>query len=319
VGGVIITADGVLTEPPEFDDLTWLKARSCNRYEPMFFEWFRFVGQLTWFTYSISEESQGFRNIESVDLKVLQGMLNRCSRLMLSHMALSHEHKFGETTAILDRCIFETSVKVRWICSADDPEDRFRRFKADGLKNDLKLKREIDANIEARGSAEPIEERMLRSISNYVALSGLSEDEVEDTQKQPNLRAMMEDIGLSDLSYVVFQNLGSHHVHGTWSSLLLHYLEPDFEAKTLELRDHDCMADQNTYAATALMVLKANRDYLDFVLREGSEEFRDDVIGLMDDTYAEIFELLREAGETKTRLHQGAWFYLTFNNPLSSS
>jgi hypothetical protein len=143
-------------------------------------------------------------------------------------------------------------------------------------------------------------------------MSGLTEPEVSKVPAQPNLRAMMEDLGMYDLQYIVMQGLGSHHIHGTWSSLLLHYLEPNFDTLTLELRDHDCMADQNTYAATSLMVLLANRDYLSFVLGEGSEEFREDLIGLMDSTFKEIAELLSEAGATKDRLHANEWSYLLF-------
>lgn len=313
MGRSIIELDNILPEPPEFDYLTWLKARSINYYEPIFFEWFRFAGVLTWFTYSLSEENSGFKNIEHVDLKILQGLLNRCSRLMLGHMCLSHEHKFGEATAILDRCIFESAVKVRWLCSSNYNKERFNRFKADGLKKDLALKAEVEKNINARGSCLPIEDRILASIENYVRISGLAEEEVRQTRKQPDLRSMMNDLGMQDLQYVTMQGLGSHHVHGTWSSLLLHYLIPDFDTLTLELRDHDCMADQNTYAGTAIMVLFANREYLSFVLGEGSEDFRDNLIGLMDDTITTITELLFEAGTTKDRLKSDYWTYLQFD------
>jgi hypothetical protein len=171
VGVSDIVDDSILPQPPKFDDLTWLKARSINYYEPLFFEWFKFVGQLTWFTYSISEKTDGFRKLEHVDLKILQGLLNRCSRLMLGHMCLSHGGKFGETTAILDRCIFETAVKARWLCYEPDYGQRIKRYKADGLKKDLALKREIESNTQARGSVLPIEQRMLDSISNYVRMS----------------------------------------------------------------------------------------------------------------------------------------------------
>ena len=313
MGGYNITKENILPDPPEFDDHTWLKARSINYYEPIFFEWFKFVGNLTWFTFSISDKSAGFRTMEPVELKILQGRLNRCARLMLGHVALSHVQKFGETTAILDRCIFESSVKVRWLCNGEQGNDRFRRFKADGLKKDLILKTEVEKNIAERGSSLPIEDRMLASIANYVLMSGMTELEISKTSKQPDLRSMMRDLEMNDLQYVIMQGLGSHHVHGTWSSLLLHYLKPNFEALTLELRDHECMADQNTYAATAMMVLTANRDYLNFVLVDGSEEFRDNLIGLMEDTFSTIAELLTEAGETKDRLNRGDWSYISFD------
>lgn len=314
MGGFEIVEESVLPEPPIFDYLTWLKARSLNYYEPLFFDWFRFAGNLTWFTYCLSEETEGFRDIEPNDLKILQGLLNRCSRLMLAHMRLSHEQKFGETTAILDRCIFESAIKVRWLCKSGNEGDRFRRFKADGLKKDLKLKREIEENVRSRGSSLPIEDRMLSSIENYLRMSGLTEQQALDTLKQPDLKSMMLSLGIhADLPYITMQGMGSHHVHGTWSSLLIHYLEPDFESLSLELRDHDCIADQNTYAVTAIMVLLANRDYLDFVLEKTPKEVREEVIGLMENTIAEITELLSEAGATKDRIHAKSWSYIEFD------
>src|SRR6266480_119580 len=64
----------------------------------------------------IQRSTLAFRHIPSQHYHVLVGLLNRCARLMLSNIALSHEGKFGETTAIIDRCIFETAVKLTWLC-----------------------------------------------------------------------------------------------------------------------------------------------------------------------------------------------------------
>jgi hypothetical protein len=82
---------------------------------------------------------------------------------MLANIALSHEGKFGETTAIVDRCIFETAVKIVWLCE-DPSQEKFDQYLAEGLKTDLEFKAQIESNIAARnGQAQPIETRMLRS------------------------------------------------------------------------------------------------------------------------------------------------------------
>ena len=83
---------------------------------------------------------------------VLIGLLNRCARLMLSNVALSHERKFGETTAIVDRCIFESAVKIIWLCHAASDEE-FTRYLADGLKTEVEFKARIEADIAANGGA----------------------------------------------------------------------------------------------------------------------------------------------------------------------
>jgi hypothetical protein len=69
---------------------------------------------------------------------------------MLSNVALSHEGKFGETTAIIDRCIFESAVKIIWLCQSASDEE-FTRYLADGLKTELEFKKRIKRNIVANG------------------------------------------------------------------------------------------------------------------------------------------------------------------------
>jgi hypothetical protein len=89
------------------------------------------------------------------------GLVNRCARLMLSNVALSHDGKFGETTAIVDRCIFESALKIIWLCRSASQEE-FTRYIATGLKTELEFKAAIEANIMANdGVPVPIEKRML--------------------------------------------------------------------------------------------------------------------------------------------------------------
>ena len=66
---------------------------------------------------------------------------------------------------IVDRCIFESGVKIIWLCT-DSSQEKFTRYLADGLKTELEFKAKIDSNIAARGGdALRIETRMLTYLS----------------------------------------------------------------------------------------------------------------------------------------------------------
>ena len=105
----------------------------------------------------------------------------------------------------------------------------------------------------------------------------------------PDLAAMLEATGKTRLEYVVGQRIGSHHVHGTWVSLLHHYLEEN-ETGTLVPRDHNCYTHVNQYVSVPLIVLDALSSFAEFVFPEGEE--RDEVIGLFKDTAEEIYKTL---------------------------
>jgi hypothetical protein len=72
--------------------------------------------------------------------------------------------------------------------------------------------------------------------------------------RMPNLNKIIEELGYQQLLYIVGQGIGSHHVHGTWSSLLFHYLEETeiTESETRSEfrfgpRDHNCETHINQF------------------------------------------------------------------------
>jgi hypothetical protein len=144
---------------------------------------------------------------------------------MLANTKLSNEGLFGESTAILDRSIFETSLKLRWLCDSNT-QANFDRYVADGLKVELELKLRINEAIAARGGeALAIERRMIQSVDRYIATSGQSEVQIRDSASLPNLADILAGLGeQTRMMYVIGQRIGSHHVHGTWPGLLAHYL-----------------------------------------------------------------------------------------------
>jgi hypothetical protein len=254
----------IFPNPPTFADEEIEKCRASGDYRPILFKWYKYVGIIAIKIACIERTSAAVRTIPAPHYGALIGLLNRCSRLMLANIALSHNGLFGETTAILDRCIFESTVKVLWLCEQNSDE-AFGRFFAEGLKTELVLKSEIQKRVSERdGQILQIEERMLTSIEQYLATSGLSDKEIRASKKLPDLASMIQNLGRDRLAYVVGQKIGSHHVHGTWPSLLLHYLNWDTEGSFLP-RDHDCSTHVNQYVFVPLMVLWALKTFCSYL------------------------------------------------------
>ena len=202
---------------------------------------------------------------------VLIGLLNRCFRLMLANIALSHEGRFGETTSIIDRSIVESALTISWL--SENPSDKeFSRYLAAGLKTEIEFKSMIKQNVqENAGVPTTLETRMLASIESHIRLSRLTETEIAATKKFRNIASLVSGLGLQRLFYVTAQRMGSHHVHGTWPSLLFHYLEtsPDAPARLVP-RDHDCSAHINQYMFIPMVAPRAMSDFVSYFLDEDS-------------------------------------------------
>lgn len=252
----------IFPEPPDITEEDLRKCREAGDYCPVLFEWYKYVGMITNFYASIQQDSPALRSIPSIHYYILVGLLNRCARLILSNVALSHNGLFGETTSIIDRCIVESAIKIRWLCH-NNKDEYFGRFLSEGLKTELEFKKNISSNINDRGHQIVIERRMLKSIDNYINSSGLCESDILGSKKLPDMAAMLNSIGYDRLMYIVIQRMGSHHIHGTWPSLRLHYLKD--KNGTLSPRDHDCETHVNQYVLVPLMVLKAIRTFIEFI------------------------------------------------------
>jgi hypothetical protein len=250
-----------LPDIPVFDTAQIDRCNASGDYRPLLFEWYKYVGIICNLIASIKADSPALRDLPLVHYSVLVGLLNRCSRLMLSNIALSSTGKFGETTRILDRCIAETALTVIWLCRRLE-DDSFTRFLANGLKNDLILKSEIEKNIANRGqNCLVIEDRMFQSIGKRIRDSGLSEQQIKDAKQLPDLASIMTGIELDSGAYTAIQRMGSHAVHGTWTDLCVCYLQCKNDG-TFELRDNNVQTHHNQYVVISLLVLKALRGFI---------------------------------------------------------
>lgn len=278
--------------PPRFSEEQVQACRDSGDFRPLLFEWYKFTALLCNFFARIRLDSPICAVIPEIRFAVCIGLLNRCSRLMLANINLSHTGVYGETTAIVDRSIFESAVKTAWLCLKGDA-DAFTRYLADGMKTELEFKANIEKAIVERGGIRlVIEDRMLASIMRYIESSRLTEDQIRDAKKLPDLATMLEDIGQTRLMYIVGQKLGSHHAHGTWPSLKLHYLEMAPEGMWCP-RDHDCPTHQNQYLYVSFAVLYAMNSFIGFCIKDEKDvlPFR----SLLDSVTDEYLKIMREA------------------------
>ena len=279
--------------PPRISEELEAQCRENGDWIPILFQWYKYTGVCVMTIASFEKDPVLFRVEDEVQNATTVGLLSRIARLMLSNVYLSHEAKFGETTRILDRCIVESAIKLAWLTSTNDPE-RFQRFLAQSLKSDLQFKREIQRNIEERnGQAQKIEERMLRSIESYIADARLSEDQVVNAAKLQDFATMISDIGIKDrLLYLVAQSMGSHHVHGSWTSLVSDYLEKTPEGAFVPRAKH-IDAHINQYFYVPLVVILGVTNYLTWAMRdEPQKQELLDFIGSLEQEIEQIVTLV---------------------------
>ncbi len=253
-----------LPEPPEFDDAVIEKCITSKYVTPIVFEWYKYVAQVAYILALIPRDSILLRPLPENQYAVLVGLLNRCARLMLSVVKISSSGVHGETVRILDRCIVESAVKLHWL-SVSNKNDKFDRYLADGLKHELRFREEIKQQIQRRSDGELIvEQKMLRSVDRFIKASGLTEQAIQQTKKMPDFRTICEEIGLNRLLYLIAQGLGSHSVHGSWSDLLLYYLDREGDEEWRP-RANDVETNVLQFIFVAIFVSEALAAFAKFV------------------------------------------------------
>lgn len=282
-------------DPPSFTQNQLDEFTKSNDFRPMLFEWYKYVGIVCNIIASISEESEDYKSIPEIHHAILIGLLNRCSRLVLANIALTHKGLYGETFQILQRSIFESSTKLIWLCYQNDNES-FNRFLADGMKSDIELLEYVNNQISKRdGKVQVIEKRMITSINDVIEKTCLSVEEIKACKKLPTLSDMLKDIELKNdrLNYIVDQKIGSHSIHGTWTNLVKYYLS--YENNKYVLRDHNVEVQEVQFVASSFHVLNSLISYLEYVFKEG--ELRQNMVGLMFDIREEIINIHKKNGK----------------------
>ena len=236
--------------------------RANDQFGALVFELYREAGRL------VCASSCAFFGYGSDEIKLARnraicaGLLVRISKLMLSVVKSSSGIEHGETVQVLNRCIIESMVNVRYLLLKDDDEV-FDRF----VKNDLRAERElydfIQENIESReGEQLAVEQSMLASILAKFESSGVAIDEINPKAGNwgGNFENRVKALGFDASTYTIFQRIPSHAVHGTWMDLLNNHLirkEDGFEPNL----DH-VQTDGELLSPVAIFVVEAAQDYL---------------------------------------------------------
>ncbi|MFC1918614.1 DUF5677 domain-containing protein [Chloroflexota bacterium] len=280
-----------LLQKPTFTAELWARCRKDKDFMPILFEWYKYIGGTCIIIASISRFSPAIREMPALNYAILTGLLNRCSRLMLSVLRLSVTNKYGETIVLLDRSIYESAVTVQWLCSKDS-DDCFKRYLAAGIRSDLKLKDHIQQNIDKRGGdILVIEKGMLASIQEYIDSTELSEEQIRQIKPLPNLQSMCCDVGLSEKFYIATQRMGSHEVHGTWTALRGHYLKQDADGE-YSPRDHDVPPQENQFMVIPLVILDTLKQFIEYVILDPAN--REPIGSIIAETRTEILGLTQE-------------------------
>jgi len=286
-----ISPEDKFPQIPTFSEELWDRCRKEEDFRPILFEWYKYVGLLCNTLASISLDSPAIREIPALNYAILTGLLNRCSRLMAANIRLAVTKKYGETIMLLDRSIYESVVIVRWLCYKDS-EESFQRFLADGTKSDLKLKEHIQQSItDHGGKVLVIENSMLSSIQECIESTGLSEEQILITNGLPDLFSMCRDVGLSERYYIGTQRMGSHAIHGSWTSLRSHYLRQDVDGK-YHLRDHDVPPHENQLMVIPIMLLGTLKNFIEYVVPVKSH--REPIDLVLDKATSEMEKLTQE-------------------------
>jgi hypothetical protein len=86
----------------------------------------------------------------------------------------------------------------------------------------------------------------------------------------PPFPGLIHALGLESLQNVVMMKIGSHAVHGTWPSLLDHYLQLGDDGE-FRPRDSNVETEFEQYSTVALRVLFAIRDWSNWSFGESHE------------------------------------------------
>ena len=132
---------------------------------------------------------------------------------------------------------------------------------------------------------------MLNSINKCIAASTLTEEQIKLLSPAPNLLTMVKENGNNELFYIAFQKMGSHHIHGNWTSLLQYYLNID-EHGISSPADHASPTHINQYVVISLIVLEAMQSFIKFIISDKSG--MDAFFGLIESVKEEIIILNKE-------------------------
>lgn len=221
---------------------------------------------------------------------IVGGHLVRLFKLIDALLDQTCKHR-RETTMIFCRLAFEAIVNLAFLCrhGTDEVFDSYVQY---SMRHEKKLLDKIQANILQRGGvALPIEERMIKSIQNKAAESGIDIASVRtSTPKNWGGKNVFEKASAVNLdeAYLAAFGGGSHSIHGNWMDLLEYHLE--FEDGGFHPDCEWTKPRPQMLLALAKLTVETLYTYFDYL---GHIEAR----RLMDDCLADAWGRIREVDE----------------------
>lgn len=159
----------------------------------------------------------------SKDDAVVAGNLVRLIKLNTSFLENTC-HQKTEICLILNRCIAETYINLKFILINGEPNVK-RNYIKNSLITEKELWETIKSNINERDDeALNIEKRMQKSISNSFENSDFEIDEVNRSSKWKSIKARADQLA-GEQFYSIFYGISSHSIHGNWQDILINNLE----------------------------------------------------------------------------------------------
>ena len=129
----------------------------------------------------------------------------------------------------------------------------------------------------------------LERLEESILIDQLSPRRIDDADARLDLRqgVFAQHVPRAGSHHVVGQKIGSHHVHGTWPSLLLHYLEWGDDGN-YQPRDNNVPTDVNQYVFVPLVVLDAAKAFVTWLMDESDGMALTDMLQSCEDEIQSI-------------------------------
>ena len=147
---------------------------------------------------------------------ICAGLLVRISKLMTSVVKLSSGIEHGETVQVLNRCIIESVVNVRYLLLKDS-DAIYDKFVKNGLRAERELYDIIHEDMKSMdGEQLAIQEGMLKSILDKCESSGLKVEEVNSKAGSwgGSFENRVKALGFGESAYTILQG---YPPRGSWN------------------------------------------------------------------------------------------------------
>lgn len=197
-----------------------------DKFNSISVELMKDVGQITAIlasSYRMDEEYNA--RLWNRNEAIIGGLMIRVAKLQMALLDQFCQNR-SEIVEIIFRCFAETLINIEYLIKVDD-DKVYKEFLEYGLRNDKRMLKIIDLEIQERGHEIPIEKRIRKSIANIFKISTLRPEDVDDTKRTSwgeDIYRRAKKIGRGH-QYIALFGMASSAVHGNWSDLLRYHIE----------------------------------------------------------------------------------------------